>query len=84
MLYPIYSIKDDLIGYGVPFSADNDAVAMRFFHQAIVQPNSIYGLNKSQFNLYKLGDFDTSSGEVVPCSPTYICSANDFKGEDDK
>lgn len=81
MLTSMYSIKDDLIGYGVPFATDNDAVAMRYFNQAVIQPNSIYSLNKSQFNLYRIGTFDTESGRFEPSDPCYVCSALDFDKE---
>ena len=77
----MYSIKDDLIGYGVPFATDNDAVAMSYFHSAVVQENSIYSLNKSHFNLYKVGTFDTESGNFDPIDPAYVCSALDFDKE---
>lgn len=77
----LYSIKDDLVGFGVPFACDNDAVAMRYFHQAMVQPNSIYSLNKSQFNLYRVGTFDTESGSLIDNDSFYVCSALDFDKE---
>lgn len=81
MKYPLFSIKDDLIGFGTPFAADNDAVASRFFNQAINQPNSIYQLNKSQFNLYYVGTFDSANCEIVDNDVRYICSALDFDKE---
>lgn len=81
MRYPLFSIRDSLVGFGIPFSADNDAVAMRYFDQAIQQPNSIYSLNKNNFDLYSVGFFDTESGEIEPVQPKYICSANDFTKE---
>lgn len=81
MKYPLFSIKDDLIGFGTPFAADNDAVASRFFNQAISQPNSIYQLNKSQFNLYYVGIFDSETCEITDNNFRYICSALDFDKE---
>ena len=53
MVMPLYSIKDDLTGYSVPFATDNDGTAMRYFNQAFMQPNSIYSINPSHFNLYQ-------------------------------
>jgi len=79
MRYPLYSIKDDLIGFGVPFVGDNDPVAVRYFGQAVSQEGSVYSLNKSNFSLYKVGEFDTDSGEVFPSDRVYVCSALDFK-----
>lgn len=81
MKFPLYSIKDDLIGYGVPFAADNDAVAMRYFKQACSAPESIYAQNKSQFNLYAIGLFNNESGEIFSEQTRYVCSALDFEKE---
>ena len=78
MVFPLYSIRDSLVGYGVPFCADNDAVAMRYFNQAISQPNSIYQMNKNQFDLYCVGEYDNQSGEIDSKAPRFICSATDF------
>lgn len=81
MIYPLYSIRDSLVGYGIPFSCDNDAVAMRYFNQACSQPNSIYALNRNNFDLYSIGTFDTASGEIESAVPRYVCSANDLDKE---
>lgn len=78
MVYPIYSIRDSLVGYGIPFPCDNDAVAMRHFDSIVKTPGSIYELNKNQFDLYCLGEFDTKSGEIKSDVPRYVCNANDF------
>lgn len=81
MVYPLFSVKDDLTGYGIPFASDNDATAMRAFNQFIEQPNSLMGMNKSQFNLYHVGEFDTESGTIVGFTTRYVCSALDFDKE---
>ena len=80
MIYPLFSIKDDLTGYGIPFASDNDATGMRAFYE-YVSMNKLMSQNKSQFNLYHVGEFDTESGFISGSTPRYICSALDFDKE---
>ena len=79
MNMPLYTIKDDLTGYGVPFATDNDGTAMRYFNQAFNADNSIYSQNPEHFNLYFVGNFDNQSGEIDCDKPRYVCSALDFR-----
>lgn len=80
MVYPLYSIKDDLTGYSIPFASDNDATGMRGFNEYISM-NKMMSQNRNQFNLYHVGEFDTESGELHGSTPRYICSALDFDKE---
>ena len=72
MKMPVFSVKDNLIGFGTPFTAINDAVACRGF------TNSIYRSLEGGFDdtstpedlaLYRIGDFDTELGVLSPCEP---------------
>lgn len=78
MLMPLYAIKDSLTGFGVPFSADNDPVAIRYFGQAVKSPNSMYFNNAKDFDLYFVGNFDNKSCVFSDFESRYICSAVDF------
>lgn len=79
MIYSIYSIQDALTGFGAPTLQNNDAAAYRSFAEVfkdVFQP--------SDYSLWKLGSFDTNTGEIIPEVPSIVCRATDFvKGEFD-
>lgn len=79
MIYPIYSINDALIGFQSPTIMNNDAFAMRSFKE------SFDGVkNPQDYSLWKIGSFDTDTGELISCVPEIVCRANDFvKGDSD-
>ena len=62
----IYSIKDTKIGFMNPFYQNNDEVALRTFKNACndTQPTAA-NINPEDKELYKLGTFDDSTGEVI-------------------
>lgn len=80
MVYSIYSINDSLTGFGTPTLQNNDAAAMRSFAEVF---KDVY--KPEDYSLFKIGSFDTSTGELIPDIPTVICRATDFidlkKGE---
>ena len=78
MLYNVYSVLDVNVGYGVPIVQDNDAVAMRSFENGCVDRSSIWHTHCSDFSLWCVGTFETSTGILEPCTPRKICSAFDF------
>lgn len=77
----IYSIKDTLVGFGVPFTMLNDAVAIRGFEgMAKAQtPNNVntYPENKE---LWCLGEFDTDTGKINPIEPLFKVRASEYVG----
>lgn len=78
MLYNVYSVLDVNVGYGVPIVQDNDAVAMRNFENGCTDTSSVWYTHPSDFSLMCIGSFDSSTGEISPCSIRKICSAFDF------
>lgn len=78
MIYSIYSIQDALTGFGAPALQNNDAAAYRSFaeiYKDIYQPQD--------YSLWKLGSFNTETGELNPEIPSIVCRATDFvKGEE--
>ena len=59
-----YCTKDDFLGYQTPFCAMNDEDAMRHFEMMINNEGTIFDIHRENFNLYRLGDFDSESGIV--------------------
>lgn len=70
----VYSIRDSLTGYMQPSFEINDAVAMRNFRSAVLNLRSGNLLNSDpqDFALCRLGEFDTSDGQLHPCEPMTI------------
>lgn len=62
----IYSVKDVVVGeMGNPFYLNNDEMAKRSFKQAINNDQSQLAINYTDMQLYKLGELDTVTGEIV-------------------
>lgn len=79
----IYDAKDTVTGeFLQPFYTNNDATAIRSWSESVKQnekENNFIGLKDLQ--LYRLGEFDTETGEIKP-KVVYIAKAIDFmKGE---
>lgn len=74
MIFGVYSIRDRLTGYSQPTIDQNDAVAMRNFRHAFMNWQSIYHSHPGDFELCKLGMFDSDSGLLSPVQVTPIMS----------
>lgn len=59
-----YCVKDDLLGYQSPFCSMNDEAAKRDFSMMIKREGTIFNVHPENFNLYRLGTFDSESGIV--------------------
>lgn len=74
----VYCLKDDYLGFQTPFCSMNDAAACRDFENLICKPDTVYSMHKDLFNLYKIGIFDSESGEIdskvefIQSGSTYI------------
>lgn len=60
----LYAMRDNLSGFLAPFTEVNDQVAMRNFKFTMARENTVYNYQPSDFSLYKLGEFDTESGQI--------------------
>lgn len=61
----LYAIYDRLAGvYGEPFVAQRDELAIRRFMYVMQSAPMV----AQDCDLYKLGDYDTVSGVIYPCS----------------
>lgn len=77
MIISLYSVHDALNGFGAPSLQNNDAAAMRSFAEVF---KDVY--SPTDYSLWKIGSFDTESGEIFPDVPVVVCRATDFvKGE---
>lgn len=66
MLIRLYSVYDRVAQvYAEPFSAVNDATAVRSFTIAQSSPESMLYASPTDFQLWYLGSLDNSSGELL-------------------
>lgn len=81
MIYPIYCVRDNKVGFQPQMLVEqNDASAMRGFKYA-VNAEGLMNYSPSDFDLYKIGEFDTEKGSLVPCIPVNICSGSSVIGD---
>lgn len=79
MVFDLYAIKDCKSGYLAPQCDSNKDLAVRNFAQAIASGSSIMGFAPEDFELYKIGTYDTDCGLVTSCTPEFITSALSLK-----
>lgn len=80
MKYPIYSIKDNKVGFMMPQADQNDASAIRGFSFAINNSDSIMGFSPNDYDLYKIGEFDSDKGKLITQVPDLIVSGSSLVG----
>lgn len=82
MIFRMYSIRDRLTGFMTPVIEQSDPVAMRNFRMACDVhrcDSSVMSFEPSDFSLYHIADFDSSTGVLTPVSPVVlVCSAGSF------
>lgn len=62
MIYGLYSILDHKAGFLPPQVDQNDQTASRNFAHAIMQTGSVLHTHAEDYELYKVGSFDTETG----------------------
>jgi hypothetical protein len=75
-LYAIYDTIADV--FNKPFTAHNDADAIRAFTASFEQGNQA---NKNDYVLYSLGSYNDGSGEISPVVPLKVYSGFDIGKE---
>ena len=74
MIYPMYSIRDQKVGFMMPTCDQSDQSAIRNFSFAINGNNGLMNYSPKDFDLYKIAEFDDEKGEIKPLMPENICS----------
>lgn len=64
MIYGVYSIRDQLVGFGQPTIAVNDEVIQRQFKILVNDPNNTISLAPKYYDLYKIGTYDDETGKL--------------------
>lgn len=81
MKYPMYAIRDQKVGFMAPTVDQSDQSAIRNFSYAINGNDGIMNYSPKDFDLFKVGEFDTEKGEIIPCMPENICSGVSVIGD---
>lgn len=71
MKYGIYSVRDVNVGFNQPFLDPTDASAKRGFAYACLNTDMM-GFAPKDFDLYKVGEFDTDTAEIKPIFPVVL------------
>lgn len=75
----MYVVRDAAAdNYLAPFMAVNDAVAVRQFAAAFMDHAGIMANNPGDFDLYRIGHFNQSVGELTPEDRIVIARGTDY------
>lgn len=77
MKYLIYAIKDTKSGFLNPSFEINESIAVRNFKYAMSHEDSLFKFAPSDFELWKIGTYDTDTGYIDDCKPEYITGGKD-------
>lgn len=62
----IFALKDTKLGFMSPFTFQNVELAKRYFINCIKSSDkSLISINPEDFELYQIGEYNLSSGEVM-------------------
>lgn len=79
MILGMYSIYDKKVGYMIPSFQQNDKLAIRNFEIDITSPEAkAINIHPEDFNLQKIGEYDTDTGVVTPCKIEVLVDAGTF------
>lgn len=78
MTKPLFSIRDELVGYGSPFTLPSEEVALREYKKAALheKPNDV-NTNLADSVLFLVGSFDDQSGEIVSTEKKMLIRASE-------
>lgn len=74
MKKPVYAVRDARVGFMTPIVDDNDASAMRGFENAVISGEGYFANFASEYDLFRIGVFDTEQGQFVNEMPDLLCS----------
>ncbi len=65
MIVNMYSVRDNLTGYGYPFVQPNDDAALRNFKFLLTRESgSEFSVKPDDYSLYRVCRFDTDTGSI--------------------
>lgn len=84
MIINVYAIKDKVADqFGNIFCDQSDVLATRGFSYAVNLKDGMMSFRPDDYDLYRLGQYDSNKGEISPISPKLICSGSSIYHGDD-
>lgn len=74
---PLYSIRDRHVGFTPPIPMENREYAKRYFKTQVLENPTIKD-TPEDFTLWEVGEFETATGELVPCNIELIAKGEDY------
>lgn len=72
MLYGVYAMRDVKTGFMTPSIDVSDESAVRNFTHAVCHSDGVLRSFAQDFSLYKIGEFDSDTAELLPLRPTLL------------
>jgi hypothetical protein len=77
MILGKYTIKDALLDtYHQDYTLENDAMALRQFADMANEDTQI-AKNPEDYSLWKIGEYENTTGELIPQEPVCIAKAHE-------
>lgn len=81
MIYPVCAMRDEKVGFLAPTVEQNLETAKRSFaHMCSAGGQAVMNFAPADFALYKIGDYDTDSGELIPCERVFLIDGTQIGG----
>lgn len=75
----VYSVYDEkALVYGLPVCFSTDGLALRSFADLVSNPNSNVSKYPSDFKLYRIGEFNDNTGEMISCTPVFLAVGSQY------
>lgn len=77
----VYAVRDNKVGFLTPTVEDADAIAIRAFAFSVNNSGGIVGFAPGDFDLYRIGAYDTETSVITPdVPPVLICAGGSVFG----
>lgn len=82
MIFNVYCVRDVKTGFLTPTIEQNDECAIRNFRHACLNTQSLFFTSAIDYALYRVGVFDSDTGDISSSLPMILCEATDFVRSD--
>lgn len=71
MIFNLYSIKDELSGYGAPVPIETEEESKRYFRLQ-QETSPMIKNNPGDFSIWHVGTFESDTGEITATVPNLV------------
>lgn len=75
MMFGVYAIRDVKTSFLSPTLDTNDGSAIRNFNSSIQRSDGIMLTHASDFTLYRIGDYNADTAELIPIHPIVLIAS---------